>query len=217
MIRCLAASYDALHLNTVHLQCYLFASLQHPSFKMADVANTTTAFCTNYVPCNDSPLSMSANIAGLITFTIAISAALRFYVSAYNHGIERIKQLLRLLTISMDECTHALSASGAYFNSTSAEHEDDRERAEAVGKAAIEATNKLKSLRTLKARFSPLHQHKWSVRNSRGIFAALQSELNKKIGEKDAAMDVLRLRVKRCVAALLSCLLSPSMFATGDE
>jgi len=186
---------------------------------MADVANTTTAFCTNYVPCNDSPLSMSANIAGLITFTIAISAALRFYVSAYNHGIERIKQLLRSLTVSMDECTHALSASGAYFNMTSAEHEDDqaRERAEAVGKAAIEAANKLKSLRTLKARCSPLHQHKWSVRYSRGIFAALQSELNKKIGEKDAAMDVLRLRVKRCVAALLLCLLSPSMFATGDE
>ncbi len=119
----------------------------------------------------------------------------------------------------MDECTHALSASGAYFKSTSAEHEDDqaREGAEAVGKAAIEAANKSKSLHTLKTRFSPLHQHKWSVRYSRGIFAALQSELNKKIGEKDAAMDVLRLRVKRCVAALLSCLLYPSMFATGDE
>jgi len=38
---------------------------------------------------------MSANIAGLITFTIAIAAAMRFYISAYNHGIEGIKQLLR--------------------------------------------------------------------------------------------------------------------------
>jgi len=78
---------------------------------MADVANTTTAFCTNYVPCNDSPLSMSGSLAGLITLTIAIYAALRFYVSSYKNGRNAIFQLARSLSASAQECHDAVSAS----------------------------------------------------------------------------------------------------------
>ncbi len=185
---------------------------------MADAATATAAFCTNYVPCNDSPLSMSANIAGLITLTIATYAALKFYVFSYRNGINAMLQVSTPLITSFDELEDATSASEAYLDSASAEHENDpaRERARAVQKAASEANNQIIDLCNLVARYVESLESTWSRRYSRVIFAARQSVLNRKVGEMDKAMDLLRVAVKRC-AALLSSLLYPSMFATGDE
>jgi len=192
---------------------------------MADVANTTTAFCTNYEPCSDSPLSMSASVAGLITLTIAISATLKFYVSSYRDGIQGMDQLLRSLSISLDECTDALSASEAYLNSTFAEHEHDqaRKRAQAIRTAAKKAADQVDSLHELTARLLSSPQQKWLGRYRRGVFVALQSEVNKRKSDNDAAMDVLRLTINKCVAPPLPhpfstfSLHSPSTFVSGDE
>lgn len=160
MIRCLAAStlqasrlraasHDALQVEAVLRSLHdRLITLQPSSFKTADVANTTTAFCTNYVPCNDSPLSMSANIAGLITPTIAICAALRLYVSSYKNSLEVVIQLSSSLSASYNECRDTYSACEAYLENTSAEQEDDlaHKRAEAVQEAAHDVSIQLKRL-----------------------------------------------------------------------
>lgn len=134
-------------------------------------------------------------------------------------------QLLRSLSISLDECTDTLSASEAYLNSTSAEHEDDRarKRAEAVRSAASEAVYRVNSLHKLTARLLSPPQQKWLKRYRRGVFVALQSEVNKRKSGNDAAMDVLRLTISKCVAPPLPhpfstfSLHSPSTVVSGDE
>ena len=177
---------------------------------MTSIAPTApaTSAITTCAPCGDSALSTTASITGIVTFALAILATVRFYVVAYRDSPNEIEKW----AISMDDSVRELNRLRENFKAAQSKYERGKDRGSANPVGEDQARPLLEGLRSalfeaekqlleLDKFFSKIvsyyRQADW---RGKGRYVTLQRELRERIGEKDKAMDRVRIAVDRYVS-----------------
>ncbi|KAI4274511.1 MAG: hypothetical protein L6R38_006080 [Xanthoria sp. 2 TBL-2021] len=146
--------------------------------------------------CDDSVLSIVANIAGVLTFVYAITAGVAFYYHSYRNSARDTKELLTYLLDSEFEIISPPSDFWSVRGIMSTE--EGRELRRTQENAATEAYEKIKNLERLASR--SLKSHSKLLRlQGRGRFVLSRQKLMEKRAEVDSALQSFRSETIRFV------------------
>ena len=140
----------------------------------------------------------------IITFVIASSASLNFFLQSFKDSPREVAKLVQSLEHSAEEVTNLMSTFQASIEKEKAEDPHTQRLAASVEQAARQAEVRLEEVMELAMRMSKMSNQPMRLRN-RGRFVLAQEDLTKKIVEKDRAMEELRLAKDRSVYPTDSC------------
>ena len=166
---------------------------------MANTYNVSQAYCVPSLSCEDSSLSISANIIGIITFAYAWAVGLGF-LTRFRNSTGEARSLSESLTSSMRE----IQLLEPFIKKLETKSHDPHARAlsSELSLSAIEALDRLNELEDSLGKRQWL-RGEWQVGNgrlrSRTNFVLKQEDLIQMTAEKDRAMGRMRCAMDRSV------------------
>lgn len=141
--------------------------------------------------CSDSPLSITANITGILTFIYAVAVGLLFFYKSARESPRQLEALTRSLHSSyseMEDFARSLSGIGSRLygpeaRSFTTDIETIKTRIADQMESLLEMTEKIDLT---------YHVSRGKQWRSRVRFVAIQEEFQKKVAEKDRLMDEIR-------------------------